>query len=253
MREPIPVLLYHGVPRGAGGDELAVPYELFRSHVRAMRASGRSPVTVGELAVGLRREAPLPPRPFAVTFDDGHADNLAAFDALALHGFTATLYVTTGSIDGTGMLSASQLRDLTGSQVEIGAHTVTHPRLDELDRADIDRELRTSRDRLEQLLGKEVTSFAYPYGAYDRRVRRAVAEAGFESAAAVKNAISHGRDDPFAIARWTVSGETTAATLTRILEGHDAPSAWRRERLRTRGYRAARRLRRRLARGEPSC
>jgi hypothetical protein len=92
-----------------------------------------------------------------------------------------------------------------------------------------------------------VRSFAYPHGAYDERTRKAVVDAGYGSAAAVKNAISHADDDPFAIARWTVTAGTPAARIAAVLEGEGVPRAWVRERLRTRAYRGARRRRRRIA------
>lgn len=252
--QPIPVLLYHGIPCGRPDDRLAVTFELFQSHLRAIVCAGRTPVTIGELAAGLRAEAPLPARPLAVTFDDGHANNAAALDALACEGLKATLYMTSGFLGRSGMLTSSQLAALAqAGPFEIGAHSVTHPRLDELDPARLDAEITHSRDRIEQLCGRRVSSFAYPYGAYDRAVRQAVADAGFSSAAAVKNALSHTRDDPLAIARWTVGAKTSATEIARVLEGEGLPLAWRRERLRTRGYRVARRARRRLGRVRQPC
>jgi hypothetical protein len=103
-----------------------------------------------------------------------------------------------------------------------------------------------SRTELEEITGSPVLSFSYPHGAYDRRARVAVVAAGYRSAAAVKNAVSHLGDDPFAIARWTVTAGTPAARIADVLEGRGVPRAWRGERLRTRGYRVARRQRRRL-------
>ena len=70
----------------------------------------------------------------------------------------------------------------------------------------------------------------------------AVIEAGFISAAAVKNALSHWHDDPWAIARFTVLRDTPAEQVARLLAGQGAPLAWAGERLRTRGFRTARRL-----------
>src|SRR6185312_8329254 len=110
--EPIPVLLYHGTPRGRSDDRLSVTFELFRSHLRAMVCAGRTPVTIGELAAGLRAEVPMPARPLAVTFDDGHADNEAALDALACEGLRATLYMTSGFLGRPGMLTSAQLAAL---------------------------------------------------------------------------------------------------------------------------------------------
>ena len=60
-----------------------------------------------------------------------------------------------------------------------------------------------------------VHSFSYPHGCYDHRVRSAVVEAGFRSAVAVKNALSHDHDDPFAIARWTVTAGTSGIASAR--------------------------------------
>ncbi len=102
--------------------------------------------------------------------------------------------------------------------------------------------------QLEDMTQGADDSFAYPQGAYDRRVRRAVIDAGYTSAAAVKNAISHANYDPFAIARWTVTAGTPASRLAQILEGENVPRAWPGERVRTRAYRTVRRTRRRLAR-----
>ena len=52
-----------------------------------------------------------------------------------------------------------------------------------------------------------------PHVPHDRQVRQTVVDAGFDSAAAVKNAFSHDRDDPFAIARITVTADTTAVPI----------------------------------------
>jgi hypothetical protein len=92
-----------------------------------------------------------------------------------------------------------------------------------------------------------VHSFAYPHGVYDRRVRQAVITGGYRSAVAVKNAVSHPADDPFAIARWTVTAGTPASRIAQVLEGESVPVAWSHERVRTRAYRMVRRGRRRLA------
>jgi peptidoglycan/xylan/chitin deacetylase (PgdA/CDA1 family) len=249
MLDAIPVLLYHSVPREPDdAHRLSVPYESFCSHMDAVIASERVALTINQLADGLRGRRPLPARPVAITFDDGYEDNLAALDLLGERGLRATIYVTTGTIASSGMLASNQITALASrvDHVEVGAHSVTHPYLDDLRAAEIDVQMTVSKERLEQLLGRPVHSFAYPYGAYDRRAREAVVAAGFQSAAAVKNALSHARDDPWAIARWTVGASTSAGKLERILDGRGAPSAWSRERLRTRSYRATRRLRRRL-------
>lgn len=244
----IPVLLYHSVhsPRAAPIDGLAVSRERFESHLRVIGGSGRVPLTISEIAAGIRGERPLPERPLGITFDDGYEDTPAALDLVCGAGLRASLFVTTGGIGSPGMLRRFQLERLAAmpEHVEIGAHSVSHPHLDLLSPAALARELGHSKARLEQLTGREAGSFAYPYGSHDRRVRAAMIAAGFKAAAAVKNAISHSEDDPWAIARWTVRGGTSDARVAQLLEGTGAPLSWPGERLRTRGYRRVRRLRR---------
>ena len=130
--------------------------------------------------------------------------------------------------------------------MEIGAHTVSHPHVDELGGDALEQEIAGSKQALETMLEAPVASFAYPHGSYDGRSRAAVIRAGFRSAAAIKNAISHLGDDPFAIARWTVTARTSPEQLARVIRGEGVPTAWSRERLRTRASRTARRARRRL-------
>ena len=165
----------------------------------------------------------------------------------------ASVYLTTGQQAARPSLDPLLLDGLAGDpeRLEIGAHSVSHPRLDELDPRTMAREVGASKRHLEETIGREVTSFAYPYGAYDRWVRDAVIAAGYRSAVAVKNALSHPQDDPYAIARWTVRKTTSAEEIAKVLDGEGA-LAWQGERLRTRGYRTLRRLRRSLKERSPS-
>jgi peptidoglycan/xylan/chitin deacetylase (PgdA/CDA1 family) len=248
----IPILLYHSVFRGCScnADRFALHYERFATHLDAIVESGRTPLTISEVGAGLRGERQLPDRPVAITFDDGYADTTDAIELIWMRGLRASVFVTTGQIGTVSMISSAQLGLLACRPdiLELGAHSVTHPHLDELSRSEIESEVSISKQQLEHTVGRRVESFAYPYGAYDRRVRDAVVAAGYQTAVAVKNALSHQQDDPWAIARWTVRATTRAGQIAEVLEGEGAPPAWREERLRTRGYRKARRLRRSLSR-----
>jgi peptidoglycan/xylan/chitin deacetylase (PgdA/CDA1 family) len=245
--DAIPVLLYHSVPRAhEDSDRLSVPYELFCSQMDAVVASRRIPVSVSQLADGLRGRTRLPERPVAITFDDGFANTLRAVEAIRERRLFATVYLTTGA--RASALGREQIEALgrRPDHVEIGAHSVSHRYLDELERAEAWAEVANSKRHLERLLGSPIRSFAYPYGAHSSLARELVVAAGFQSAVAVKNALSHSGDDPFAIARWTVGRGTSMEKLDEVLCGRGAPRAWRGERVRTRGYRGARRARRRV-------
>jgi peptidoglycan/xylan/chitin deacetylase (PgdA/CDA1 family) len=244
----VPVLLYHSVaedPRGT--DRYTVSKKTFEAHVAAIKASGRTALRISELACSLRQERTLPAHAVAVTFDDGYADTYDAVDRLLELDLYSTVYVTTSELGAANRLTRLQVTELAqGSPTEIGAHGVRHRHLDELDDAEVAREVNSSKIQLEDLIQDEIESFAYPHGSYDQRVRQSVIDAGYSSAAAVKNALSHTSDDPFAIARWMVTRNTSAARITQVLEGENVPVAWSHERARTRAYRAARRIRRRF-------
>lgn len=246
----IPILVYHSVrddPAPGFGRWTVSPAQ-FATHLDAVVARGQVALRITEIAAALRGEGPLPDRAMGLTFDDGFADNLRALDEVLRRGLSATLYVETGAIGTAGRLSARELTDLAAlPAIELGAHSVSHPRLDELDLAEVRRELIDSKTALEQLTGRPVHSFAYPHGAHDRQSRAVVVATGYQSAAAVKNALSHPHDDPFAIARWLVQAQTPSSLVGEVLDGRKIPQAWAHERLRTRGYRVVRRARRRLA------
>jgi peptidoglycan/xylan/chitin deacetylase (PgdA/CDA1 family) len=75
------------------------------------------------------------------------------------------------------LLTADELRHWAGQGIEFGAHSRTHADLRKLRGAVLREEVAGSRADLEKLLGREVCSFAYPFGFYDDEVRAAVAEA----------------------------------------------------------------------------
>jgi peptidoglycan/xylan/chitin deacetylase (PgdA/CDA1 family) len=249
MRDVIPVLLYHSVNDHAKPRDrpYSVSRACFAAHADAVRASGRMAIRMSELAAGLRSERPLPERCVAVTFDDGFADTYDAVQALLGRDISSTVYVTTGAVDTRDRLSCGGVAELARCpSVEVGAHGVRHRYLDELDDHELTEEVRGSKTQLEDMTQVPVNSFAYPHGAYDSRAREAVVRARYSSAAAVKNAVSHAGDDPFAIARWTVTHGTPACRIAQVLEGEGLPRAWMGERLRTRAFRTARRQRRRM-------
>jgi peptidoglycan/xylan/chitin deacetylase (PgdA/CDA1 family) len=208
---------------------------------------------VSEL-VRRRAAGELPARPVAITFDDGFADFAShALPALTAGGLAATIYLTTGFIGGRSrwlerigeggrrMLSWSQVAAIADSGIECGAHSVTHPQLDVLPPGAAREEIVRSRAVLEDRLVRPVTSFAYPHGYLDRRLRQMVIELGFASACAVGHAMSSTVDDRYALVRLVVDGELSTSAFARLLRGEGVRPAPRRERLQTAAWRFARR------------
>jgi peptidoglycan/xylan/chitin deacetylase (PgdA/CDA1 family) len=116
-----------------------------------------------------------------VTFDDGYQNIIDnALPALAERGIPATLFIAAGALgmtpsweDYSGfsdpdmnepIVTAEQLRKLPSDLVQIGSHTLTHPKLTELSEEQSRLELAGSRAILEQITGSEVKLFSFPYG-----------------------------------------------------------------------------------------
>ena len=231
------MLMYHAVAPGAGHPAWpwAVSMQQFRAQLDFLAASGYATPTMAELAAPGRI---WPGRTAVITFDDGYVDNLAACAELEQRGMRASWFIVSGSVgrspawqdDGRPvgrMLNAAELRDMRAAGMEIGSHTVSHARLTETDDAQLQRELVDSRTALEDLLGAPVSSFAYPYGAWDARCAAAVAAAGYAAACTTRTGWALRDNDPYRLRRLTVFNADTAGSLARKLYFGSHDVRWR--------------------------
>jgi peptidoglycan/xylan/chitin deacetylase (PgdA/CDA1 family) len=187
------ILCYHGVaPSRADEDPefLRVDPQRFRDQVELLVEAGFEFVTVADLATRMGPGGP-PPGMVALSFDDGMDDNHSyVMPILGEYGLTGTIYVTTGMIGrpnpwisrSARMLTSDEIRELDAAGFEIGAHTVNHPDMSQLDLETCRREVSDSRSELEDLLGHPVRTFAYPFCKYGDTAIQAVREAGFDAA-----------------------------------------------------------------------
>ncbi|MFI8192965.1 polysaccharide deacetylase family protein [Streptomyces sp. NPDC085946] len=232
--------------------EFTVTPRQFAAHLDAVVASGRTPVTISAVAAHLAGRGPLPPRPVLLTFDDGFADLAGpTAEALAERGLPATAYLTTGALAPGGrcllppapMMALRRAAELERHGMEVGSHTVTHAQLDTLPARDLAYELRVSKAVLEDVLGHPVRHLAYPHGYNSPRVRAMAARAGYETATAVRHALSSDRDERYRIARLIVRRGHTVADVEGWLTGCGARVAPYRDGPRTVAWRWYRRAR----------
>ncbi|HKP16909.1 MAG TPA: polysaccharide deacetylase family protein [Gaiellaceae bacterium] len=189
---------------------------LIERQVTSLLRSGYRPASAAEVAAHPKE------RLLHVTFDDAYRSVVDAVDVLERLGVPSSVYVcsdfATGrpipvpELAGEAMALPEQLETMTWGElrelalrgVEIGSHTVSHPHLPTLTRAEIRRELVESRRRIEDELGRPCRALAYPYGEHDARCREEARVAGYDLALAVprfRAAAAELRFDPFAIPR----------------------------------------------------
>ena len=105
-----------------------------------------------------------------------------------------------------------------GKLIEVGCHTITHPFLSALPVNLQQSEIQQSKARLEEFLGHQVNSFAYPYGAYTAKTVAVVQAAGFSCACSTNPSSVKRHSDRFQLPRVEVQdwdGEEFARRLSR--------------------------------------
>ena len=167
----------------------------------------------------------------AVTFDDGYRDNLTLAAPLLVElGIPFTVLVSTGAVAGrkAGFLGPEEVRELASwPGAKIGAHSVSHPLLTDCDDYKLNAELHGSKAYLEDLLGREVDSLAYPYGTVDRRVRDAAEELGYRFGATTRFDINPPLRDPLLLCRTHIWADDDASIFEQKLRGDWDWLRWR--------------------------
>lgn len=126
-----------------------------------------------------------PSRFVVVTFDDiPDSVYVHAYPILKELNIPFAAFVTVGFIGKDGFITKKHLQELSANPLcTIGAHTMTHPMLRQID--NFKWEVEQSKKELETIIGMPVKYFAYPFGQYSsisKEVRKAVAGSGYECA-----------------------------------------------------------------------
>lgn len=187
------ILSYHAVDPD-WTSPLSVTPQDFASHIGWL-SSHRRIVSLEEAVTRLDRQWRLPHPYVALTFDDGFESLFThALPILRRHSVPATVFVVAETLTVAGRevdwvdtvpawplrtLDAHQVHELHDSGIAIGSHSYRHDILAELSDAECERDLRDSRELLEDLLGETVPHLAYPRGQHNASVRAAAKRAGY--------------------------------------------------------------------------
>ena len=207
--------MYHKLgprPRGVRLKGLYVSRSLFERQLSELHGAGFTTPAHGP--------PPLcegnPGRRIALTFDDGFTNVFQhGLEPLARHGFRAIEFLVADLVGRCNeweiqegetrqpLMEEAQIRDWLAAGHEIGSHTLTHPFLTQVPPAKAREEITASRKKLEDMFGRPIRHFCYPYGDWDETVRDLVIAAGYETACTTNAGVNAEADSPFALKRFT--------------------------------------------------
>lgn len=222
------VLMYHSIGGNADGDRrglYSVSPDSFRSQIEVLDDLATNGTSI---VVPFGDELP---GQVSVTFDDGYIDNLSIVaptmieKAFPFHVFLCPAFIDS---DRTGFLTRRDVLELAAMPgVTLGVHGYSHRPLTTLDSNVLRTDLMSSRQWLEDLIQRPVTSMSYPHGAVDTRVIAFVNEAGFTRAACSKFGPVVAGSDLLKIPRVDIWSTDTNSSFTSKIEGHWDWMRWR--------------------------
>ncbi len=172
--QQIPVLCYHQVREWTAKDKSTarhyiIPPAQFQHHMRMLHDSGYHTILPDQLIEYITHGKSLPSRPIMITFDDGPASQfITALPVLDNYSFKSVFFIMTVTIDRPGYMTSKQIKYLSDNGHIIGCHTWDHHDVRKYAESDWTIQLRKPTRLLEELTGKTVKYFAYPFGVWDK-------------------------------------------------------------------------------------
>lgn len=172
-RATVPVLCYHQLrdwlpSDGAYARRLLIcPPATFRAQLDALAQDGWTTISPDQYVEHLATGAALPDKPVMLTFDDSQATQVSeGLPQLSQRGMTAAFFVMTVVLGKPNWMSLDDLRRLADAGMTVGAHTYDHHRVDRYADGDWQLQLVAPRELLQEVVGRPVDHFAYPFGAW---------------------------------------------------------------------------------------
>ena len=229
------ILLYHRV-NDFSDDVLTTSTRRFAEHLVTLRRYYRIMPTE-KMVEQIAAHQAIKPAAVAIHFDDCYRDGRTyAGPLLQAAQSPAVSFVSSGFVDTDRAFQhdldkyphtfenfrAQELRELPDLGVTVAAHTVNHVDLGQVDTEQARVEVFESRRQLEQLTGRPVLLFSFPFGGFHNirpEVRTMVMEAGYRALFSAHGGFIGDDTELFDIPRIGVSSEHSPLALMMELEG----------------------------------
>lgn len=182
----VPILMYHYIgnnpnPKDTARNTLSVSPDKFDAQMGYLSKNGYTPISLDTLYGIFNKQTTAPGKPIVLTFDDGYMDfYYNAFPILSKYNFHAVSFIPTGLIGGGYYMSWDQIKQIQKSGlITFEGHTVHHVSLTSLSYEGALKELKVSKETLQNETGYPVNFVAYPNGASNYQVQDLARKAGF--------------------------------------------------------------------------
>jgi peptidoglycan/xylan/chitin deacetylase (PgdA/CDA1 family) len=182
------IWMYHSICENPY-DPHAIPPEIFLSQMQFLQDRKKQVITLEQALVRIMTKATLLGC-VVLTFDDGYLDFYSnALPILERFQYPATLFIPTGKVGGYAdwdsydktkkLMGWDELVNSLHRGMMISSHSVSHTFLTQCDPQQLQDELVSSLQTLQEHLGTVSPALAYPGGIYGRREQEAAREAGY--------------------------------------------------------------------------
>jgi peptidoglycan/xylan/chitin deacetylase (PgdA/CDA1 family) len=187
-KKEVPILCYHNIrdfSANASGNikTYTVKPTAFAEQMKALSDEGYHTILPNQLYDYLVHDAPLPPKPIMITFDDTREEQYTIGTAeMRKYGFKGVFFVMTVSINRPNYLTKDQIKNLSDNSNVIAAHTWDHHMVTKYSGDDWNTQLVKPKKKLEEIIGKPVNYFAYPFGLWNKEAIPQIKNSGYQMA-----------------------------------------------------------------------
>ncbi|MFV5694220.1 polysaccharide deacetylase family protein [Flavobacterium sp. LB3P122] len=222
-KKEVPILCYHNIKNiDANAGEMTRMYTVtptnFAQQMKALSDEGYHTILPNQLYEYLVHDAPLPANPVMITFDDTRGEQYSiGAPEMKKYGFKGVFFVMTVSINRPNYLTKEQIKSLSDSGNTVAAHTWDHHMVTKYAGEDWDTQLVKPKKKLEDIIGKPVTYFAYPFGLWNKKAIPEIKKSGYQMAFIL--ATKRDSIDPlYTIRRIIVAGQWSTPSVMKAIK-----------------------------------
>lgn len=222
-KKEVPILCYHNIKDfSASAGEMTKTYTVkpaaFAEQMKALADAGYESILPDQLYDYLVYNKPLPAKPVMITFDDTRGEQYSiGASEMKKHNFKGVFFIMTVSINRPNYLSTTEIKELSDAGNTIAAHTWDHHMVTKYTGEDWNTQLVKPKAKLEKIIKKPISYFAYPFGLWNKEAIPEIKKSGYQMAFI----LSTKRDsiDPlYTVRRIIVSGTWSTERMMKSME-----------------------------------